>query len=467
MIRTGEQNWEIMLHFNSIHPVLKDIAAVFGAHGKQVFLVGGAVRDILRGRDASDFDLASNARPEEVSAMFQTVIPTGVRHGTVTIRFKGFSIEVTTFRTESDYRDGRRPEHIAYAASINEDLARRDFTMNAIALPLPLGHPPVDPFDGEGDVKRRVIRCVGEARERFNEDGLRPLRAVRFASQLGFSIEENTLNAIRPCLPVTAKVSPERVRDELDKILASPRPSVALLLMEQSGLLELILPELALCRGVEQKGFHRFDVLDHSLFACDYAARQNADAVVRLAALFHDIGKPATRALGVDGAWTFYQHERESASLCYAIMTRLRYPNAVTDETVHLIKEHMFHYEEIWNDSAVRRFIMRVGAANLDALYALRKADASAIVGHDVPPDFLADLAARVDAELKKAGAFSLKDLALSGRDLIAMGMKPGPRIGLVLNELLEAVVDDPALNTRDSLLVIAGKLNERWQAAR
>jgi putative nucleotidyltransferase with HDIG domain len=452
-----------MLHI-TIHPVLKDIAAVFAAHGKQVFLVGGAVRDILRGKAAHDFDLASDARPEEVSAMFQAVIPTGIRHGTVTIRHKGFSIEVTTFRTESDYRDGRRPEHIAYAASISEDLARRDFTMNAIALPLPHGQPPVDPFDGTGDIKRRVIRCVGDARERFSEDGLRPLRAVRFASQLGFIIEENTLQAIRPSLPVTAKVSPERVRDELDKILASPRPSLALRLMEQSGLLELILPELAVCRGVEQKGFHRFDVLDHSFFACDYAARQNASAVVRLAALFHDIGKPATRAPGMDGAWTFYQHETASASLCYTLMTRLRYPNALTDETIHLIEEHMFHYEDIWNDSAVRRFIMRVGEANLDALYQLRMADASAIVGHEVPPDFLAALSARVDAELKKARALSLKDLALSGRDLMAIGMESGPRIGLVLNELLEAVVDDPALNTRESLLVIAEKLNGRWQ---
>jgi putative nucleotidyltransferase with HDIG domain len=400
--------------------------------------------------------------------MFHAVIPTGIRHGTVTIRHKGFSVEVTTFRTESDYRDGRRPEHIAYAASINEDLARRDFTMNAIALPLlsrplPKGRPLVDPFDGAGDIKRRMIRCVGDARERFGEDGLRPLRAVRFASQLGFTIEENPLQAIRPSLPITAKVSPERVRDELDKILASPRPSVALRLMEQSGLLELILPELAVCRGVEQKGFHRFDVLDHSLLACDYAARQNASAVIRLAALFHDIGKPATRAPGADGVWTFYQHERESASLCYDIMTRLRYPNAVTDETVHLIKEHMFHYEDIWTDSAVRRFIMRVGEANLDALYQLRMADASAIVGHEVPPDFLAALAARVDAELQNARALSLKDLAVSGRDLMAIGMESGPRIGLVLNELLEAVVEDPALNTRERLLVIAEKLNGRW----
>jgi putative nucleotidyltransferase with HDIG domain len=447
----------------AIHPILKDIAAVFVAHGKQVFLVGGAVRDLLRGHKAHDFDLATDARPEEVSALFHAVIPTGIRHGTVTIRHKGFAIEVTTFRTESTYRDGRRPDQVEYVASISEDLARRDFTMNAIAVPLPHGQPVTDPFDGAGDITRRVIRCVGAARERFGEDGLRPLRAVRFAAQLGFTIEEHTLNAIRPSLPVTAKVSPERVRDELDKMLAAPQPSVALRLMEQSGLLELILPELALCRGVEQKGLHRFDVLDHSLLACDYAARQNAGASVRLAALFHDIGKPATRAPGADGAWTFYQHEEVSASRCAAIMTRLRYPNALTAETVHLVKEHMFHYEAIWTDSAVRRFIMRVGEAHLDALYRLRRADASAIVGYDVPPDGLADLVARVDAELRNVKALSIKDLAVSGHDLIALGVAYGPRIGIVLNELLEAVVDDPSLNTRERLLVIAERLNARW----
>ncbi|MDR1400216.1 MAG: HDIG domain-containing protein [Treponema sp.] len=446
-----------------IDPLLKEIARVFTSHNKKVFLVGGAVRDILRGVESHDFDLATDATPEEVIALFHTVIPTGIRHGTVTVRHQGLSFEVTTFRTEADYIDGRHPSRIAYAATIETDLGRRDFTMNAIAVPLPEGKPLIDPYNGIDDIKRGVIRSVGEAQERFSEDGLRPLRALRFVAQLGFSIEEKTLAAIKPCLEITAKVSPERIRDELDKIIAAPKPSNAFLLMEKTSLLELILPELATCRGVEQKGLHHFDVLDHSLFACDFAAQRGESQVVRLAALFHDIGKPATRALNNNGVWTFYQHEKTSAALCSALMTRLRYSNAMINDVIHLIAEHMFNYEDIWTDAAVRRFIRRVGVEHLDALYRLRLADASAITGREVPTDYLADLVSRVDATLTQATVLSLKDLALSGRDLIAIGIKPGPCIGIILNELLESVLDDPELNTRDQLLEIAGKLNQRY----
>ena len=446
-----------------IDPILKEIAVIFASHNKKVFLVGGAVRDRLRGVESHDFDLATDAAPEEVIAMFCVVIPTGIKHGTVTVRHRGLSIEVTTFRTEADYIDGRHPSRVAYAATIEADLGRRDFTMNAVAAPLPDGKPLIDPFNGIGDIKRGVIRSVGEARERFSEDGLRPLRALRFVAQLGFSVEEKTLAAINPCLDITAKVSPERIRDELDKIIAAPKPSGAFLLMEKTGLLELLLPELAACRGVEQKGLHRFDVLDHSLLACDFAARTNESHVVRLAALFHDLGKPATRALGDNGVWTFYQHEKISATLCRAIMTRLRYSGAMIDDVTHLIAEHMFHYEDIWTSSAVRRFIRRVGVEHLDALYRLRLADASAIAGREVPADYLAALVSRVDAALAESAALSLKDLALTGHDLIAIGVKPGPHIGIILNELLESVLDDPELNTREKLLEIAEKLKQRY----
>ncbi|MDR1617948.1 MAG: polynucleotide adenylyltransferase, partial [Treponema sp.] len=256
----------------AIHPLLKEVAALFTAEGRELYLVGGAVRDLLRGEKPADWDLATDALPEEVIALFRrrryTVIPTGIKHGTVTVRYRGHSLEITTFRTESEYRDGRRPEKVEFAPAIGEDLSRRDFTMNAAALKLP-GGGLVDPFGGAGDIAGRLIRCVGNPAERFAEDGLRPLRALRFAAQLGFDIEEATLQAIPGALPVTAKVSAERVRDELDKILLSPRPSAALRPMETTGLLALLLPELADCRGVEQKGFHRFDVLDHSLLACD------------------------------------------------------------------------------------------------------------------------------------------------------------------------------------------------------
>ncbi|GHV88212.1 HDIG domain-containing protein [Spirochaetia bacterium] len=426
------------------------------------------MRDLFLGKKAQDWDLATDAKPEEVTAIFRRVIPTGIKHGTVTVLYKGHSLEVTTFRTESDYRDGRRPDKVLYAATIEEDLSRRDFTMNAIALELPGGRI-TDPFDGAGDIKRRVIRCVGKADERFNEDGLRPLRAVRFASQLDFTVEDATLAAIPGASNTTVKVSPERIRDELDKIISSPKPSTAFLLMEKAGLLALLLPDLAACRGVEQKGFHRFDVLDHSLLACDYAARCNFSHTVRLAALFHDIGKPAVRKLDESGIWTFYQHEQESSRIARKIFRQYRYPNAISGAALHLIEEHMFHYEDTWKDAAVRRFIIRTGEETLPELYDLRRADAYGTTGSggttgvSPPADFLLPLINRVDAILTQSRAFSLKDLAITGKDLMAIGVPPGKRMGIILNELLETVVDDPALNTQEKLREIAGKLNARY----
>ncbi|MDR1108288.1 MAG: HD domain-containing protein [Spirochaetaceae bacterium] len=438
-----------------IHPLLKEVAAIFGGRGKKVYLVGGAVRDLLRSHNAQDWDLATDALPEEVTAMFRRVIPTGIKHGTVTIRYKGHSLEVTTFRTESAYTDGRRPDQVRYTATIEEDLSRRDFTMNALAFALPRG-PLLDPFGGKDDIKNRIIRCVGKGEERFAEDGLRPLRAVRFASQLGFTVEPLTLAAIPGALGVTGRVAPERVRDELDKIIASGKPSAAFLLMEKTGLLELLLPELARCRGIEQKGFHRFDVLDHSLLACDYAAREGIPQEVRLAGLFHDIGKPLTRKMGESGIWTFHRHEQESARIALNIMARLRYPHAVIDRVVHLIREHMFFYEDAWNDAAVRRFIIRVGEDKLQDLLELRKADTYATAGTEVRGDALVPLINRIDKVLAQGRAFTLKDLAVSGKDLLEIGITPGPRMGIILGELLETVISDPDLNTREKLLQIA-----------
>ncbi|MDR1950103.1 MAG: HD domain-containing protein [Spirochaetaceae bacterium] len=446
-----------------IDPILSEAAGFFTRRGKQVFLVGGAVRDLLRGKAARDWDLATDARPEEVTALFRRVIPTGIRHGTVTVRFKGHSIEVTTFRTESAYSDGRRPDAVAFASTIEEDLSRRDFTINAIALELPSGRR-VDPFDGEGDIRRRLIRCVGEPELRFSEDGLRPLRALRFAAQLDFTIDPPTLAAISGALPVTTRVAPERIRDELDRIIASPLPSRAFIPMEKTGCMELLLPELSACRGIEQKGFHRFDVLDHSLLACDCAARCDAPAPVRLAALFHDIGKPQTRECNAQGDWTFYRHEGESARLTRNILDRYRYPNSVIDSVCHLVGEHMFHYDETWTDAAVRRFIIRVGEDRLGDLYTLRMADAWATGGIKPPAAFLAPLIDRVEAILAQNRALSLRDLAVTGRDLMAIGVRPGPTMGIILNELLETVIDDPDQNTREKLLEIAANLNRRYQ---
>ncbi|MDR3192026.1 MAG: CCA tRNA nucleotidyltransferase [Treponema sp.] len=472
----------------NIHPLLKEIALFFAREGKLLYLVGGAVRDQFRGKKSQDWDLATDARPEEVIALFRKplgeadgsggrglpsgkppagkargfVVPTGIKHGTVTVHYKNREFEVTTFRTESDYLDGRHPERLAFAGTIEEDLSRRDFTMNAIALKLPEGKI-VDPFDGRGDIREKIIRCVGDPLERFGEDGLRPLRALRFAAQLGFALDGPTREAIPKTLDVAAKVSPERVRGELDKIIASPFPSPAFRLMEETGLMELFLPELAACRGVEQKGYHRFDVLDHSLLACDYAARHSYPEDVRLAALFHDIGKPQTRKAGEQGVWTFHRHEQVSAEMSGRIMGRFRYPKARIDAVRHLVAEHMFHYQEAWSDGAVRRFVIRAGEENLDNLYRLRRSDAYGMTGTEPAPDGLAALISRVDAVLAQGKALSLKDLAVSGNDLIEMGIQPGKHMGIILGELLEAVVDDPELNSREKLLEIAGRIKRRY----
>jgi len=457
------------LHFGklTIHPVLKEVASLFGAKGREVCLVGGAVRDMLQGKKAKDWDLATDAPPDEVTGIFAAaeprgkVFPTGIRHGTVTVLYRGQSMEITTYRTETGYADGRRPDQVRYAATIEEDLSRRDFTMNAIALRLPAGEK-VDPYGGEADIRDKIIRCVGSAPARFAEDGLRPLRAVRFAAQLSFDLAGETLAAIPGALETSAKVSAERARDEIEKIIASQQPSRAFLLMEQSGLLRLFLPELADCRGVEQKGFHRFDVLDHSLLACDYAAAQQYPQDVRLAALLHDAGKLATRSMDPSGVWTFYQHEEVSAKIAREILGRLRFPNALVDSVCHLIKGHMFHYLDEWGDAAVRRFIVRVGEENLAKTCQLRMADAYATAGVEPGADFLLPLTRRVEKALAEKSAFSLKDLAVNGDDLMATGIPKGKLIGIILDELLETVLDDPAQNNRETLLVIAGRLHEK-----
>ncbi|MDR2900650.1 MAG: CCA tRNA nucleotidyltransferase [Treponema sp.] len=441
-----------------IDPILKEVSSIFSRNGKEVCLVGGAVRDILLGKKASDWDLASNASPEDVIRFFKYVIPTGIKHGTVTILYKGKSIEVTTYRTESDYSDGRHPDNVEYAATIEEDLSRRDFTMNAIASKLPNGEL-IDPFNGQIDIKKQIIRCVGNPDERFSEDGLRPIRAVRFASQLQFLLDASTLQAIPGALEKTAKVAPERIQQELNKILMSGQPSTAFRLMEETRLLSLILPELAYCRGIDQKGYHKFDVIDHLLLACDAAAAEETSLTVRLAALFHDIGKPATRRMGDSGVWTFYNHERESSKITRKILSRLRYPNNTIDAVCHLIEQHMFHYEDIWSDAAVRRFIIRVGEEHINDLFALRRADTFGTEAKPVDPRSLLPFQDRLEKILSQAKIQSLKDLSVTGKDLIDMGIPSGKQIGIILNELLEAVIDDPELNTRDKLLEIAGNI--------
>jgi len=436
--------------------VAKSLAAVFASRGFQCHLVGGAVRDMMMGRSLSDLDIATDALPEQVSSLFRRVVPTGIRHGTVTVLFQGVRFEVTTFRTESGYSDGRRPDSVSFAPSILDDLSRRDFTINAMAYDLLAGRME-DPHGGARDLSRRLIRAIGDPEERFREDGLRPLRACRFAAQLGFTVDGDTLRAISLTLDVVAEVSAERVRDEILKILESPVPSVALELMRETGILAIVLSELCEGIGVVQGELHCYDVFTHSLRACDAAPRSSVE--VRLAALLHDVGKP--RALRVDesGRPAFHGHEKLSRDLAAAALQRLRLPIAVIRRVAHLVEHHMFNYQEEWSDAAVRRFVARVGEDAIDDLFALRRADQIGMCAENANmfPQGLALLADRVRAVREGDRAFTVGELAVDGADIMShLGIGPGPTVGAILAALLQAVLDDPAQNERERLLEIA-----------
>jgi putative nucleotidyltransferase with HDIG domain len=449
---------------------LKKMNAIFKDHGFEAYLVGGAVRDMLLGKPATDWDIATNATPQQVMSVFHRVIPTGIAHGTVTVHFLGNAIEVTTYRTDGGYTDGRHPDTVFYAATIQDDLSRRDFTMNAIAVSLENGSI-VDPFDGQSDIKNKLIRSVGDPVKRFTEDGLRPVRALRFVSQLDFSIQKDTYSAIFESVvqEKTRGISVERLRDELIKILKTEKPSEGIGLMETTGILNIFIPEFQSCRNCSQRdfrGFHEFDVMDHLLYSCDGAPQDNL--IVRLAALFHDIGKPAVKKIiptPQGDTYTFYNHEAVGATMTKEILSRLRFPNAVTDRVVHLIRQHMFHYENTWTDAAVRRFLVRVKPEFLDDLFALRLADIYGMHNqpariHDTPTGrSLCELQDRITAVIEQCSALGLKDLAVNGRDLLAAGIPSGRHLGTVLDQLLETVLDDPSQNTRDILLPMAKKI--------
>ena len=444
------------MRIHSLPQLLKEFGSVFTAHGFRCHLVGGAVRDLVAGRPTTDYDFATDARPDEVMRLFARVIPTGIKHGTVTVLFRGHQMEVTTYRADGTYSDSRHPDSVRFTSSIDEDLRRRDFTINSMAVDLATLEL-LDPNGGRADLKARIIRAIGDPVERFSEDGLRLIRACRFAAQLQFTVDGQTTEGMRRCRDRIDRVSAERIQEELTKILAAERPSIAFFLMDETAILERVLPELSEGKGVEQKGPHDFDVLAHSLYACDGAPRDRLE--LRLAALLHDIGKPRARSFGADGTPTFYGHEEISESMARDLLKRLRFSNAVESKVCHLIRHHMFHYEDNWTDAAVRRFVARVGLDAIDDLFLLRRADTYGTAGTYVDDARLTEFRNHIDRTLREEHALSLRDLAVSGEDLAALGVKRGPVMGTLLKQLLETVLDDPALNERSKLLEIAGKL--------
>jgi len=420
------------------------------ADGHAAQLVGGTVRDVLLGRDAgAAYDVATDREPEDVAGLFERVEPIGLPHGTVLILAGGLRIECTTFRTEGDYADARRPSSVAFTRNPLEDLARRDLTVNAMAWD-PFERTLLDPFGGIADLEAGVLRAVGDPHARFTEDALRPLRVARFAATLEMTPEPRTRAALGDGLERAAGVAAERVRDELDRMLEAPRPSRGIELMRESGWLARVLPELEACIGVPQNRFHAFDVYRHSLETCDAAPRDRED--VRWAALLHDVGKPPTRA-EKDGEGTFYGHAEAGARLVDARLEALRFPAVRRERIVHLVREHMFDYRPEWSDAAVRRWLRRVGLEHLDALFALREADVAGTgVPSQAPPP--AEFRTRIERVLAESRVLTVRDLPVDGADVMRVaGIGPGPEVGRMLHALLEHVLDHPRDATRDALL--------------
>jgi tRNA nucleotidyltransferase (CCA-adding enzyme) len=441
-----------------------DVVALCGKlreAGFEAWLVGGAVRDLLRGKPAKDFDVATSAAPAEVTRVFgrKRTIPTGEKHGTVTVLTERdgekAQVEVTTYRGEGAYSDGRRPDAVVFVPTLDEDLKRRDFTMNAIAYD-PLEARLRDPYGGQKDLAERRIRAVGDALERFREDGLRAMRAVRFAAQLEFAVDPPTEAAIPDALDVFAKVSAERVRDELLKILSAPRPSIGLELMRTTGLLARTIPELLEGVGFSQNRYHAHDVWQHTLAAVDATDRLGDPPwLVRFAALLHDVAKPRTAADKPDapGERTFFRHEHVGAGMADEIARRLKLSTREREIIVNLVGNHMFWYTPEWTDGTVRRFISRVGPEQIDALFALRAGDVRGRGHGENPGVELDELRARVAEQIAQQSALKITDLAVSGGDVMeVLSVPPGPIIGEVLRRLLERVLDDASLNDRERL---------------
>ncbi|HEX2194007.1 MAG TPA: CCA tRNA nucleotidyltransferase [Candidatus Limnocylindria bacterium] len=440
----------------AIPPSVRRVLRTLRDAGHEAALVGGCVRDVVRGETSTDWDVATSGPPEAVAALFPGSSWEN-RFGTVTVTAAdggGPAVEATTYRVEGPYLDGRRPAEVRWGTSLHGDLSRRDFTINAMAWvpsdPATMDAGTlVDPFHGADDLRAGVLRAVGDADERFAEDALRLVRAVRFAVRFDLRLDPATERAIRRNASAAAALSGERVRDELTQILRGQAPSRAFALMESLGLLDVLLPELAALRGVPQAKSPPGDALDHSLRTVD--ALPAHDPALRMAGLLHDLGKATTLADG-----HFIGHEREGAQLAERVLRRLRTPNADLARITALIRHHMFAYAPAWTDAAVRRFVRRVGEARLDDLFSLRAADNLASGAREPATGGLDELRARA-RHVVEADPIRPGQLAVDGHDLMReLGIEPGPLVGRLLAQLFEAVLDAPELNKREALLRLA-----------
>ena len=444
--------------------------------GFEAYAVGGCVRDLLREVKPKDWDVTTNAEPKEIQKIFPRSFYKN-KFGTVTALADSLDptlreIEITTYRIDEKYSDKRHPDSVKFTKNLKEDLARRDFTINAVAFGLKSQTPNlksqinskfkiqnskfilIDPFDGEKDLKDKIIRAVGNPEERFNEDALRMMRAVRFAADLDFEIEPETLKAIQENAVWLQAISKERIRDEFIKIIVSYNAEGGIKLLKETNLLKYVLPELEEGVKIDQNKHHKFDVFEHLTKSLGYAASQNYSLEVILGALLHDIAKPRTRKWSEKNKdWTFYGHDMDSARLTPGILERLRFSKKIIQKVTLFVKYHLFNSDpEVLSERGLRRFISRVGKENIDDLIKVRTADR---IGSGVPKampyrlryfQFLLE-------KVSREPIFSLKDLKIDGNDVMGtLKIEAGPKIGFVLKALLNEVFEDPSKNKKEYL---------------
>ena len=415
--------------------------------GFECFLVGGCVRDMIMGIEPHDIDITTNATPDEIKAVFADfhTLDIGIKHGTVTVMNDGEPIEITTYRKESTYSDGRHPDAVSFSKNINDDLSRRDFTSNAIAYSPSAGI--VDPFGGIADIENKILRCVGNPTERFKEDSLRILRGLRFASVLGFSIDKATEEAMYSCRELINIVSPERIFTEISKLICGKNAGE--IISRYSDILAVALPEIKDMKGFEQHNFHHiYDVLNHTAKVVDsvYPAVD-----LRFAALFHDCGKPDCFSIDENGVGHFYSHASISGHKAEEALTRLRCDNATKDKVVKLVKIHDTPIEP--DSKTVKKKLQKYGEEIFFDLIKLQRADNMGLspefLYRQETYDKLEEIARQV---IEENQCFSLKDLAVNGRDMISLGLK-GKDIGTALDELLKAVIEEKCNNDKESLI--------------
>ena len=434
---------------------VKNIIETLEENGYEAFAVGGCVRDTLLLRVPGDWDITTSAKPEEVKALFSHTIDTGIQHGTVTIMKNHVGYEVTTYRIDGEYEDARHPKEVIFTANLVEDLKRRDFTINAMAYNDRVGI--VDEFQGMQDLEDKVVRCVGNPRERFSEDALRMLRAIRFAAQLGFRIDEETKAAIKELAPTLAKVSKERIAVELVKILVSDHPEEIRTAYEL-GLTRVFMPEFDVAmETIQHNHHHKYTVGEHSIVAMQHV---QPEKMIRLIMLLHDLAKPVVLTTDDKGYDHFVGHTQAGANMAKGILRRLKFDNATIDFVYRMVKHHDDR-PPMDNMALVRRRISEIGLENMPMMIEIKRADilAQSDYNFESKMGYVDDLERAYQEVIEKNYCVDKKDLSVNGRDLIAMGMKPGEEIGVVLDLLFDIVINDPRLNEREKLLERANKL--------